>query len=84
MPQLHPTPASPAARAQGQGHQGCRADGEALADGRGGVARRVQGIGAATHLRVEQRHLRDAAWAKLGQAGAHGAEVSRWSGPGLN
>mmetsp|Transcript_31071 Transcript_31071/g.84254 ORF Transcript_31071/g.84254 Transcript_31071/m.84254 type:complete len:408 (+) Transcript_31071:115-1338(+) len=46
---------------QGQGHQCRRADGKALADGRCGVARGVQGIGAVAHVRGELRHLRDAA-----------------------
>ena len=46
---------------EGQGDQGGGADGEALADGRGGVAGGVQGVRAAAHLGAEERHLRDAA-----------------------
>ena len=45
---------------EGQGDQGGGADGEALADSRGGVAGGVQGIRAAAHLGAEERHLRDA------------------------
>ncbi len=42
---------------QGQGGQGGRADGEALAGGGGGVAQRVEGVGALAHFRVQAGHL---------------------------
>ncbi len=49
------------AHQQGQGGQGGGADGEALAGGGGGVAQRVQGVGALPDLLRQAGHLGDAA-----------------------
>ena len=46
---------------EGQCGQGGGADGKALAGGSGGVAQRVQRVGALTHLRIQAGHLSDAA-----------------------
>ena len=45
----------------GQGGQGGRTDGEALADGRGGVAHGVELVGARPHFLAQAGHLADAA-----------------------
>ena len=45
----------------GQGGQGGGADGEALADGGGGVAHGVEVVGAGAHVAAELGHLGDAA-----------------------
>ena len=46
---------------------------------RASVRRRTSGLNSAISAMPP-----GPSWGKLGQAGAHGAEVSRWSGPGLN
>mmetsp|Transcript_25528 Transcript_25528/g.85568 ORF Transcript_25528/g.85568 Transcript_25528/m.85568 type:complete len:442 (-) Transcript_25528:1173-2498(-) len=46
---------------EGERHEGRGADGEALADGRGGVTGRVEGVGLVAHARGELGHLGDAA-----------------------
>ncbi len=66
---------------QGQRGEGGRADGEALAGGRGGVAQRIQGVGALAHLGAQAAHLGiaagvvgDGAVGVAGQGDAEGGE----------
>mmetsp|Transcript_32713 Transcript_32713/g.84721 ORF Transcript_32713/g.84721 Transcript_32713/m.84721 type:complete len:256 (-) Transcript_32713:93-860(-) len=63
-----------------QRHQRGRADGEALADGSGRVARRVQGVSALAHVGRELRHLRDAARIVGDRAEAVDGEAGREGG----